>query len=406
MPVTSSRLRSHRAIPGMVRGPATILAVVALVLTMAGAAGARAHFDYRKAHRYAAGAYPSAVAVADFNQDGIPDLVVARDLSSSVAVLLGKGNGRFKRARQWATQPNGNPEAVAVGDLNGDGVPDIVATDSDGSSLMVLIGKGNGRFRPAVKEYVGWIPRGVVVADFDHDGHADIATADEQDDEVSLLNGTGCGWTNSPDTCGSTPAFEPVESFPLPKRAEPGAIAAGNLNGDRLPDLAVADQKGNAISLLRNNGGDGAQAFDPAVTVSTGPHTHPSHVAIADLNRDGHPDVVTTGATDGIHVLLHAGRFSPDIRVKTVAKSHPTNGLAVGRLDKDKWPDVVIGTPYSQLWIYRGTGTSSLLAKAAEIQARAAGITAAAIANVDHHGRPDLVGLEPRAGNVEVLLAR
>lgn len=407
MPLTLQQdRRSRLGLVRRLRGPAAALAVVVLVLVTASASLARARFAYRDVEKVGTQLYPSAVEVADFNRDGKPDLVIADRLGSGVNVLLGQGRGHFQSdGSELETQPFGHPYAVAVGDINGDAMPDIVATDQNGRSVVILIGEGNGSFLAAVKEYVGWMPSGVVVADFDHDGHADIATADQGSDQVSILDGTGCGWSNSPDTCASTPAFQPVESFAVPAGSEPEGIAAGDLDGDTFPDLAVAEHGDRAISLLHNNGGAGPQAFDPPARVRVGKQSKPRWVGIVDLDRDGHRDVVTTGNGGGIRVILDAGQFSTSVKVARVG--HGANyGLAIGRLDKGKWPDVVVGDRDGELEIYRGTGTSSLLAPAAFTRGlNAPSPYAAAVANLDNHGRPDLIATEPYGRQLEVYLA-
>lgn len=91
-------------------------------------------------------------------------------------------------------------------------------------------------------------------------------TANEESDDVSLLSGTGCGWQNSPDPCSTTRSFQLAASFPLPRHAQAQGIAVGDLDGDHLPDLVVADPNKNEVSLLRNNGGTGSDAFDPGVS--------------------------------------------------------------------------------------------------------------------------------------------
>src|SRR5947209_5700736 len=96
---------------------------------------------------------PQAVAVADVNWDGVPDLVVANGAGNDVSVLLGSGNGTFQPARNFAT--GSYPISVAVADLTGDGKPDLVTSNLTGSNVSVLLGNGDGTFQPAHNISVG-----------------------------------------------------------------------------------------------------------------------------------------------------------------------------------------------------------------------------------------------------------
>jgi hypothetical protein len=124
----------------------------------------RTLLSFLAAASYAVGSSPISVAVADFNGDGIPDLVTADLNSNSVSVLLGNGDG-FQAARSFAA--GNNPRSVAVGDFNGDGIPDLaVANATSPGTVSVLLGNGNGTFQAARNFPVGTYPDSVVVGDF------------------------------------------------------------------------------------------------------------------------------------------------------------------------------------------------------------------------------------------------
>jgi hypothetical protein len=251
---------------------------------------------------------------------------------------------------------------------------------------------------------VGETPQGVAVADVNGDHHADIVTSNSGDDTVSVLDGTGCGWPGSPASCTTLTRFQLAESFALPEFSNAYGIAVADLNGDKLPDIAVADQGTDGVTLFRNKGGNGANGFAKGVTVKLPGSTAPISIAITDLNRDGHPDVVTTGV--GIHVILHAGSFTKSAHTKNIGKD-AYRGLAVGRLDKGKWPDIAVGDENSNhVLLFRGTGKGSLLAKAGSLKGSGGGVATALAANLDKHGRPDLVGVQELGKHVEIFLAK
>jgi uncharacterized protein (TIGR03437 family) len=136
--------------------------------------------SFQKPVNYAAGTNPSALAVGDLNGDGHPDLAVATtqpDGSSVVAIFLGKGDGTFQNPSFMAGQ-SGVPD-IAIADLNGDGKPDIVIASCCGDTEMsYLLGNGDGTFQPEVYFNGGPSPYFIAAADFNGDGKTDLAIAD------------------------------------------------------------------------------------------------------------------------------------------------------------------------------------------------------------------------------------
>jgi hypothetical protein len=151
-----------------------------------------------------AGSGPSAVAVGDFNHDGKLDMVVADAGigASGVSVLLGNGNGTFKPPTTIAL--DASPVAVVVGDFNGDGVLDVAALTTD---VFVLLGNGDGTFRIGGMFAVGSQPTSLATADFNHDGKPDLAVIDSQGVDVLLGKGDGTfksavNYPRAMDRCG------------------------------------------------------------------------------------------------------------------------------------------------------------------------------------------------------------
>jgi acetyl esterase/lipase len=132
------------------------------------------------------GASPDAIAVARLNGDRHADLAVMANASGDMTTLLGSNNGRFtvKANNLTATQV---PRALAVGDLNRDGIRDLVTANFHGSTVSVLRGNGDGTFRPARHFWSGDATTGVAVGHFDGDRRPDIVAARLQDDELALL---------------------------------------------------------------------------------------------------------------------------------------------------------------------------------------------------------------------------
>src|SRR2546426_804401 len=166
---------------------------------------------------------PSCIVVGDFNGDGKPDLAVVNFGDWNVYLLLGNGDGTFQPAKSVFFAPGGGfPWYIAVGDFNGDGILDLAVADygcpldcnsSPSNTVTVLLGNGNGTFRPAPSLTVGNGPAGVAVGDFNRDGKPDLAVANLNDNTLSVLLGNGDGTFQAAQTfggVGSHPYFVAV----------------------------------------------------------------------------------------------------------------------------------------------------------------------------------------------------
>jgi hypothetical protein len=194
---------------------------------------------FQPAVNYAAGSGPTSVAVGDFNGDGKQDLAVANYYSSGVSVLLGKGDGSFLPAVNYTV--GAYPISVAVGDFNGDGFLDLALANqgiNGAGSVSVLLGKGDGTFLPAVTYAAGSYPNSVAVGDFNGDGVPDLAVAG-LGGAVRVFLGKGDG------------TF-PMTNFSYIAGSGSLSVAVGDFNGDSFPDLAVANSS-NGVSILLND---------------------------------------------------------------------------------------------------------------------------------------------------------
>ena len=244
------------------------------------------------------------MVVGDVNGDGRPDLAVANFTSNNVSVLLGNGDGTFQPARSYGAGTN--PNSVAVGDVNGDGRPDLAVANASGNTVSVLLGNGDGTFQPARSYGAGTNPQSVAVGDFNGDGRPDLAVANYYSNDVLVLLGNGDG------------TFQPVMSFDA--GTNPISVAVGDINGDGRPDLAVANANSNNVSVLLGNG-DGT--FQPARTFGVG--NNPFSVAVGDVNGDGRPDLAVANAnSNNVSVLINNTALAPN--TLTVSKAGKGSG--------------------------------------------------------------------------------
>jgi hypothetical protein len=219
----------------------------------------------------------SAVAVGDFNGDGKPDIVVANSgvamSGDSVGVLLNNGNGTF--AAQTYTV-GGSPTSVAIGDFNRDGKPDIVTANANGT-VSVLLNNGTGAFGTAQNYTLGGPANSVAVGDFNHDGYLDVAAAGSTETDLLLNNGNG--------TFGAYQEVGPAGSN----------VVAADFNGDGFPDLAQIDPSQASIDVLFNNpNGSLTGAGFPSSTTAGVAH----RFTVTALNPDG---TVNTNYTGTVH---------------------------------------------------------------------------------------------------------
>jgi len=277
------------------------------------------------------GNFPWSIAVADLNGDGKLDLVVANANSSTVAVMLGNGYGWFQPP---VTYPSGGQEAAAVvvADVNGDGIPDLIVTNVCGKTcpggvVGVLLGNGDGTFRPAVTYSSGGNnPFSLAVADVNGDGHPDLVVGNDLSIGVLLGNGNG--------------TFRPAVTYASGGLDMTYSLAVADLNRDGNLDVVVANGylnyfKGGTVGVLLGNG-DGT--FQPVVDYNSGGPVSFCAV-IRDLNGDGKPDLVVAGYTS-MSVLLGNGdgTFQAPMVSDEAGWVHM---IAVADVDGDGTPDLV-----------------------------------------------------------------
>ncbi len=178
---------------------------------------------------------PVQIAVADFNNDGVPDIMVVNSKNNTITTLPGKGDGTFGAAAA-ALALSATPSAVAVGDFNGDGKMDIAVTSQTGNKVTVYFGNGNNTFQAGVAHATGAGPDSVVVGDVNGDGILDLVTANSTAGTVSILLGAASG------TFGAHTDFS----------AGGGAqsIVIGDFNNNGKLDFATADASANLLKIL------------------------------------------------------------------------------------------------------------------------------------------------------------
>jgi hypothetical protein len=302
--------------------------------------------DFATQQTFAVGTQPAAVAVGDFNGDGKPDLVIANASSNTVSVLLNTtpaGATTPSFAAQQTFAVGMSPEAVAVGDINGDGKPDLIVVNSGSNTVSVLLnttatGATTPSFAAQQTFAVGTQPHAVAVGDFNGDGKPDLAVANTGSDTVSvLLNTTAMGAT--------TPSFAAQQTFAV--GTAPDGVAVGDFNGDGKPDLAVANSGSNTVSVLLDTTAMGATVPSFAVQQTFAVGMNPVSVAVGDINGDGKPDLaVVNSGSNTVSVLLNTttmGATTPSFAAQqTFSTGTQPSAVAIGDFNGDGLPDLAI----------------------------------------------------------------
>jgi len=279
---------------------------------------------------------PRWIAVADVNDDGNRDILVANADAGSVSVLLGDGKGIFHNASGSPVAAGHLPNDIAVADMNGDGNLDLVIANHQSPYLTILLGDGTGKFAPAPGSpfdvHSNPHPHGVAAADFDGDGKQDVATDSWGSNQIELLSGNGKGGLRLPGH------FFPVGHRPYER------LRTADFNRDGHPDIVTTNLDDGTVSILL---GDGKGGFAEAHGSPFAAGAKPWQVFVDDVNHDGNADLITipyqrdisSASENGVTVLLGNGHgsFSPmSGSPLPLGECRGANGVTAGDLGSGK----------------------------------------------------------------------
>jgi FG-GAP-like repeat/PASTA domain/FG-GAP repeat len=300
---------------------AALLAGTSVARGFEGAAESKASLpSFAPAKSYETGRAPWSVAIGDLNGDGKPDLATGNVRANTVSVLLNRGHGRFAAKRDYRS--GSFPHTAAIGDLNGDGKRDLAVANFGAGTVSVLLNAGR-TLRPKRDYTAGDGANSVAIGDLNGDGSPDLVTPNVWAGTVSVLLNKGDG------------SFRAGRDYATGD--ETSSVAIGDLNGDGKLDLATANEQSTVVVLL--NEGDGS--FRTKVEYRTGDGV--LAVAIGDMNGDRKPDLATANAYErSVSVLLNAGDGSfgagRDYRTGRAPSS-----VAIGDLNGDGHRDLATG---------------------------------------------------------------
>jgi hypothetical protein len=346
---------------------------------------------------------PNNVLVGDMNGDRKPDLVVACGRGRNVLVLPGKGDGQFGPALSQTTVQN-PPGDMALGDLNGDGKLDVALSSHDSYGVTLLLGDGKGALNTAPNSPIvmklGQHPHthGLAVADMNRDKNLDLITCNNNDNDISIAFGDGRGnFTRA------------SQSFPV--GPSPYPFGVGDVNNDGWLDIAAtASATGpsrreqlplsRAVTLLLSDGKGGFASRQLPIRTA-----EPWFAEIADVNGDGKADILATHhELNALTVLIGDGRGG-----FTESKGSPFDfgvfflNLVISDVNRDGKVDVV-ATSGDSLRVLTGDGQGGFNVAASIPVGRGAWRIASGDVNGDR--RLDVVAGNSESNSVSMLLGK
>ena len=308
---------------------------------------------FQKVREFSTGqplAAPYWVATADFDGDGNPDVAASDYNAGAVVILLANGDGTFRPGIQIRLA--GSIRQIAAADLNHDGYPDLAAAcntpgpPNEINEVVVLMGRGDGTFQTPARIPLPGTVWAVLAADLDRDGITDLAVG--QPGQIAIFAGKGDGTFHDPVQL-PTPYQEFGANEPVM------AIQAADFNGDGKPDLVTVHRVTWAVSLLLSQPGGG---YDYKVLRDAMDLGYVHDLCAGDFDRDGKVDLALAVESG---TLVLAGNGDGTFRqAGAVRDSSDPLSLGTGDFNGDGIPDLIVGNYYGgKIAVLLGNGDAT-----------------------------------------------
>lgn len=345
------------------------------------------------------GSRPTAVSLGDVNGDNILDLLAGHGGRNDLTVMLGDGRGGFAPAPGSPFDAGMHAERLALADTNGDRKTDLALTNHDSLKVAVFLGRGDGTFRPAPGSPFDALRagephnHGLVFAYVDADDRVDLTTANNNDNSVSVLLGDGRG------------GFAPAAGSPFRVGRAPYPQALEDFNDDRHLDIATPNINGGDISVML---GDGKGNFTPTPASPLKVESRPFYLVAGDINGDRKPDLVASHDDINLLTILFGdgrGNFSPAPN-SPLDLGHRGYELALADMDGDGKADLAVSlaSDTNAVLVLLGDGRGGFKHAPGSPFAAGRGAYSLAVGDINRDGKRDLLTANTQGGDVTVLL--
>ena len=352
----------------------------------------------------ATGAEPYDIRMSDIDGDGKPDIAVTNNSSNNVSILRNTSvSGTVSTATKIDFTTGTNPQSLCAGDLDGDGKLDIVTANNGSGTISVLRNTsvpGTVSFATKIDFSTGASsgPASVSIGDIDGDGKPDLAVANNNTNTVSIFRNTS--------TAGAI-SFAAKTDFTT--GILPSGVIIGDIDGDGKPDIAVSNFSSGTVSVFRNTSTTGSIGFAAKFDLTTGASTQPFYVSIGDLDGDGKSDLAVSVSSQGkVSVFRNtsvSGNISFDVKADFSTGVSPY-GISIGDIDGDGKPDLAVGISgaISKVSVLKNTSISGTVSFAAKVDLTTGAYTNfVSIGDIDGDGRPDLIANNAGSNTLSIL---
>ncbi len=376
-------------------GPLTwgLLCAAAVALLAPTGASAAASVSFLAAETYPVPGSPYAIAAGDLTGDGRSDVVTANTETNNVSVLLSESDGKLAPAVNYGVG-SGVPVALTIGEVAGSGHDDIVVATTDPNEIVVLPGEGNGKFGPPIfsPTPTGGPVSFLALGEFSKDGKLDLVTANGFAGTISIDPGAGDG------------TFDAQAAKTYPAGGEQGTAIAtvrvADFNHDGKLDVASATSgcgyldSGSGVVEIHLGNGRGELEKEPAANVQD---SCTASMNVADLNKDGTPDIVTVNEEPQsgggyLATILGKGNGSVGSLIVSPALAFPAGpaSLTLPDLNGDGAPDAAVATTGGQIAVLTGNGDGTFNPPQT-FSANAPYVTTITYGDFNGDGKPDVV---------------
>ena len=365
------------------------IAVLFSFISVAAAYAVAEQLSFRPAVHLPAGARPQTVLIADVNKDGAKDILVGNSGGDSLSVYLNDGKGDLRQTKGSPFPAGLSPNDLAIGDLNKDGNLDVAIANHGVQRVTVLLGNGKGGFVFASGSpfSVASNPHPHGIAVADFNGDSKLDLAVDSWDENKVL----VLFANGDGTFRSPGVKFAVGAAPYQR------LRAADLNGDGHPDIVTSNWRGRSLSiLLGDDKGNFSLSGDRNVEVPASPFG----LAIGDFNGDHHPDIAvahfsgqaTDPSKNGLSVLYGDGKGAFSLaKGSPFPVGHYPPTVVAGDLDGDGIDDLALPNHVDNtVTIYLGGKGGLRQAEGSPISV-GHGPTCVAIGDLNGDGKPDLL---------------